>query len=656
MIPRLLKTSVVIATLSLSASLWAKPMVTPTFHIQIQWGSAFNLSNKPMSIWTLSPFSSFNDRVLIEHFSTSVVSPSSLGDFCGQILCSASPTSPAMPVTPLAESQPPALQEPQPTCTEETSSSWGYQSFPTFFRGNPSCTKNLIVTNKQVYYQGDPLQVYLKFPKSLTAVINGEADAYMLIAPPAGDIIVAPVAMNPEDIWYKFLELADLDTSQFAVGNYQLAVVLTQPGGDPLVLADWYRGLKGLISTKRIKMWAGYSYDAEDEDGDGQIDGDWNGDGYCEVASRFHRRRGIHFFFGKPGCKENLIVPNKRVYYPGDPLHIYLEFPRALQSVLAGDAQAHIVIVPPVGDLIVVPVQPESYTGMSPFLELAQVDTSNLLPGNYQIGLILTENAHEPVNLNHWYDSFRGLVSITRIKVSEGCDDEDRDHDGMIDGDTNNDGFSDDTLPEEEPDDLETPSTQPVIDEPETKPSESTEPTKSLVEKTTPATQTPVVNPPENQHPQEPFVRPTPQRPLTEVIQERENELSTQEPVTETTTETTTQDESVEEESVEEESVEEESVEEESVEEESVEEESVEESVEEESVEDEAETTTQDESLEDESSQAPQDEQPKEENEESENEQSEEENVIDDFESDQVLERDIPEDLSEEDSEFFEED
>ena len=352
-----------------------------------------------------------------------------------------------------------------------------------FFQGNPSCSNNFIVPNKYVYYKGDTMELALSLPYFLTDFIADQTQTYLLIAPPEGDMIEEPVFVDAGKTWYNLHEIKELDTSQYALGDYQLGLVLTKPSGNPVNVNDWYQGFNGLISTTRLKILPEYQPESEDSDNDGIIDGDLDKDGFCEIFSTFHRRRGITFFIGKPACKKDLIFPNKHVYYQGDSMQIYLKFPDTLTSVIEGEADAYILVAPPEGDMIVMPVLIDDADELHPFFELADLDTSTFAKGNYQIALVLTEPGGNPIYLNDWYRDFRGLVSVTRVKISAGCDVEDIDGDGEIDGDTDGDGFSDETIPQED----ET-TTQEEVEEDETSQIEEEAEEEAVVEKPTSST------------------------------------------------------------------------------------------------------------------------------------------------------------------------
>jgi hypothetical protein len=154
----------------------------------------------------------------------------------------------------------------------------------------PGNRPGLIQTNRNVFYGGEPLQVRIVLPRNLRAFWSGDADAHLMLwvqqEPGEGQNQEAFVVSIPlfED---NFLpdqpaNLIDitLDEEVPAASQYQFAIVLTVPDGDPTNLEDWYNGFSGLISSTRIKLSPGP--DPEDSTGDGFIDNDENGDGYAD--------------------------------------------------------------------------------------------------------------------------------------------------------------------------------------------------------------------------------------------------------------------------------------------------------------------------------------------------------------------------------------
>ena len=332
-------------------------------------------------------------------------------------------------------------------------------------------TLMLIKPNRHVYYDGDALQIELKFPKAVKeTAVKDKAEAYLLVALPNGRFWKKPVAINQYQSgkWHKFIELNEKGLSNLAAGDYQIALVSTKPGGKHHKVNHWNHGFKGLLSTSRVKIASGF--DADDVDGDGKIDCDDDGDGYCEEYSSDLRRRGIHFP-RKPGCsQQDSIRPNRHVYYQGNHMQLRPKFePESdnLNAVLDGNADAYALVVPPEGDIFVIPVPVSADSEQAPFFELPYLDTSNFAQGEYQIGLVLTKpGSEDAIDINNWNNGLSGLVSVTRIKITTDCDVEDIDGDGKIDDDTDEDGFPDVPVDEEEPVEPEPIEPEPIEPEP----------------------------------------------------------------------------------------------------------------------------------------------------------------------------------------------
>lgn len=145
----------------------------------------------------------------------------------------------------------------------------------------PGARSGLIKTNRQVLYRGDSLELEIVLPHSLRAFWSGDADAHVVFGDPDGNLFYGTV--NAEALDSKnprmslIIEGPDLELPE---GNYQVAIILTVPGGDPLELTEWYDGFQGLVAVSRIRI-AGEG-DQEDLDGDGTVDGDEDGDGYTD--------------------------------------------------------------------------------------------------------------------------------------------------------------------------------------------------------------------------------------------------------------------------------------------------------------------------------------------------------------------------------------
>jgi hypothetical protein len=97
---------------------------------------------------------------------------------------------------------------------------------------------------------------------------------------PGGQAITVPLPAQTPDSPVSLIELSNLDTSVLLPGDYQLALVLTVPGGNPLNISDWYSGFRGLLSIERLRFSA--TATSSDADGDGEFDDDTDGDGFVE--------------------------------------------------------------------------------------------------------------------------------------------------------------------------------------------------------------------------------------------------------------------------------------------------------------------------------------------------------------------------------------
>ncbi len=181
--------------------------------------------------------------------------------------------------------------------------------------------KGRIITNRDIVYTGEPLEIGLHFSQGAQLIHGGSADAYLVIfAPTAGvtepadddesepptgnntssavlasgealsdgegtlsNAIIVPVSDQASTEITRLFEIPAVDLSGIAAGTYQLGLILTVPGGDPQSINDWYSGLLGLVDI------AGLTVSAEalesDSDGDGMIDCDGDSNGLeCDDA------------------------------------------------------------------------------------------------------------------------------------------------------------------------------------------------------------------------------------------------------------------------------------------------------------------------------------------------------------------------------------
>ena len=159
-----------------------------------------------------------------------------------------------------------------------------------------------IITEKGIYYTGDPLEISLKFSRGSELITDGSVDAFVVIFAPVvsddeasesdtdtlanvdalSDAVVLPVSDEASAEARKLFEVEAVDISALPVGTYQLGLILTNPGGDPLNINDWYTGLLGLIDIVGLTIADG-AVDF-DVDGDGQVDDDADGDGFSDTV------------------------------------------------------------------------------------------------------------------------------------------------------------------------------------------------------------------------------------------------------------------------------------------------------------------------------------------------------------------------------------
>ena len=163
-----------------------------------------------------------------------------------------------------------------------------------------------ILTDKGIFYTGDPLDIGLKFARGAELITGGEVDAFVVIFAPTPDeeeeemegeegseseegfeteealtdAVVLPVSDVASEEEQKLFELEAVDTSTLPAGTYQLGLILTIPGGDPLLINDWHNGLLGLIDVRGLTI-TDEAVDF-DEDGDGEVDDDEDGDGFSD--------------------------------------------------------------------------------------------------------------------------------------------------------------------------------------------------------------------------------------------------------------------------------------------------------------------------------------------------------------------------------------
>ncbi len=89
-----------------------------------------------------------------------------------------------------------------------------------------------------------------------------------------------PVSSDASAQTRQLFAIGAVDLSVLPAGTYQLGLILTNPGGDPLNINDWYAGLLGLIDI--VGLTVTDEAVPFDTDGDGEVDDDSDGDGFSD--------------------------------------------------------------------------------------------------------------------------------------------------------------------------------------------------------------------------------------------------------------------------------------------------------------------------------------------------------------------------------------
>ncbi len=153
------------------------------------------------------------------------------------------------------------------------------------------------------------------------------------------------------------------------------------------------------------------------------------------------------------------VITDKRIYYSGDALDIYLRFARGSELILGGSVDAYVVIFSPaengnnevdpalnndpLTDAIVLPVSADASSENHKLFAMDTVNVESLPAGTYQLGLILTNPDGDPLNINDWHNGLLGLINIVGLTITDEAVDFDQDGDGQVDDDDDGDGFSD---------------------------------------------------------------------------------------------------------------------------------------------------------------------------------------------------------------------
>lgn len=144
-----------------------------------------------------------------------------------------------------------------------------------------------VQADKTVHYPGDKFALKAVVPKSLKDVWAGKAVVKIVITMPGdlGAVVVdvpTPAAdqATQGDKPRQLVELPADVMATLPAGDYQMAMIVTKLGGNPLNLNDWYGGFKAMLGVKRVKIAATTTPDAEDPNKTGNVTGDTDSDGY----------------------------------------------------------------------------------------------------------------------------------------------------------------------------------------------------------------------------------------------------------------------------------------------------------------------------------------------------------------------------------------
>jgi hypothetical protein len=144
-------------------------------------------------------------------------------------------------------------------------------------------------TRQHVYYVGDSLDIQVQFARGADLLAKGEADAHIVIFSADGTVFSVPVPADVGTSSRKFFPVKSIDIATLPAGQYQLALVLTTPKGDPKLVNNWYSGFRALLDSEAI-----YISDTSvsgDANKDGEWDDDADGDG---IVGEEDDDKGMH--------------------------------------------------------------------------------------------------------------------------------------------------------------------------------------------------------------------------------------------------------------------------------------------------------------------------------------------------------------------------
>lgn len=149
-------------------------------------------------------------------------------------------------------------------------------------KGSSDVKGNLKVS-QHIYYEGDTIEVSIKFSRGWELLAEGAVDAHVVVITPEAELLSFPVdpSIGPSDRKFFNIDLPESET--LPIGQYQLALILTIPDGDSANLVDWYNGFRGLMDMEGLLISSQFL--AEDANMDGECDFDVDGDGFCDEES-----------------------------------------------------------------------------------------------------------------------------------------------------------------------------------------------------------------------------------------------------------------------------------------------------------------------------------------------------------------------------------
>ncbi len=143
-----------------------------------------------------------------------------------------------------------------------------------------SDVKGNLKTSQHIYYEGDTIEVSIKFSRGWELLADGTTEAHVVVITPEAELLSFPVdsSIGPSD--RKFFTVALESSETLPVGQYQLGLILTAPDGDPANIVDWRNGFRGLLDMEGVLI--SDIFLSEDADMDGECDFDVDGDGFCD--------------------------------------------------------------------------------------------------------------------------------------------------------------------------------------------------------------------------------------------------------------------------------------------------------------------------------------------------------------------------------------